>query len=208
MGNKVLNNSMIFIIIGFFGIFITLAVGLNLDYNFNNLATFGLCLLTGIYAFATILLVFENRKTIKEMQQSRLDTVKPAFSLQPGGFVIGGGFNELFLVNSGGVARNVKVDLQVTDPVKKELLFFPTIDSDHRGWLQVGDVQNTGGIVRIKIQYKDSYSQNFSEDLEINFSELVKEGRMIKGQSSAQDRIFRVLEGIQREIGNIERKIK
>ncbi len=205
MAKKILNNSMMFILVGFLGIFLVLVIGLIREYNFSNLATFGLCLLTGIYAFATILLVFENRKTLQEIQQTRIDAVKPAFSIQPEGFTAGGGFSYLYLVNSGGVAREVKVDIEATNLDSKKLLYIPTIERGHKVYLFIGgDIYYKGGHVKVVVFFKDSYNQELSQILEIDFSIIKKEGRMIWGQYSDINDILRELQGIERSIESIK----
>ena len=170
-------------------------------YNFTNLAWFTLCVLTAIYAFTTIIVVLENRKTIKEMRQARLDAVKPAISLQPEGFTFGGGFSGLYLMNSGGVAKDVRVDIEVTNPDSKKFMFIPAINREHKVYLQIGGKgYDTGGFVKVQVNFKDGYNQSLSESLSIDFSELKKEGREIRGQSSEQYGIQKVLESIERKI--------
>jgi len=180
-------------------------------YNFTNLAWFALCVLTAIYAFATIMVVLENRRTIKEMRQARLDAVKPALSLQPGMFTEGGGFHALYLVNSGGVAKGVKIDININNPPSKKALFMTALNKGYMAYLPIGNINElyrTGGLVEIVVTYKDSYNQSLSEPLSFDFSNLKEEGREMIGQESEQYEISRVLEGIERQLRDIERKIK
>jgi len=192
-------------LLGFFGIIIVLAIGLNREYSFINLATFGLCILTAIYAFATIMLVLENQKTLKEMQQSRLDSVKPALSLQPEGFSFGGGFSSLYLVNSGGVAKKVNIDVEVRDPHSKKLYYVPAIDKEHKVYLEIaGEVQKKGSVIIVSVSYYDNYDQKKNETYQIDFSELLKEGRKIWGQHSDVDSVLRELQNIAKNIEKIK----
>ena len=168
--------------------------------NFVNLAWYALVVLTAVYAYATIMVVRENKRTIEEMKQSRLDAVKPSLSLQPEGFTFGGGFSALYLMNSGGVAKDVRVDIEVTNPDSKKVLFVPAINREHKVYLQVDTkVQDTGGFIKVHVNFKDGYNQSLSECLSIDFSELKKEGREIRGQYSELGEIQRVLERIERK---------
>jgi len=162
---------------------ILLAIALFINpAGFQNLAWYGLVALTAIYAYATMRLVRENKRTIEEMKQSRLDAVKPSLSLQvvsrpPPNFDI------LYLTNSGGVAKDVKVDIQVTTPESKKLAFVPAIDRDHKVYLlESNEAQRQGGIVKVDVHFRDGYHQSFTESLSIDFSDLEREGREVWSQ--------------------------
>ena len=164
---------------------------------------------TAIYAFGTLVIgkatskqTEETKRMINEMRQSRLDAVKPALSLQPEDFLLGGGFASLYLMNSGGVAKDVKIDIEVTTPLLNKALFISTINREHKVYLDIGvsTIQNAGGVVKVGVNFMDSYNQSHSESLSIDFSELKKEGREIRGQHSELDEIQRVLERIERKI--------
>jgi len=176
--------------------------------NFMNMTYFALVALTAVYAYATIRVVRENRRTVEEMRQSRLDAVKPALSLQPGGFTFGGGFSFIYIRNSGGVAKDVKIDIEITNPQVKKALFIPAINRDNMIYLpieNVGRLQEAGGLMTVYVNFKDSYNQSLSESLSIDFSELKKEGRELRGQGSELEDISSALEKIEREIGRIKR---
>jgi hypothetical protein len=168
---------------------------------FQNLAWYGLVALTAVYAYATVRIAGENKRTIEEMKQSRLDAVKPALSLQPEVFTFGGDFSALYLVNSGGVAKDVKIDIEVTKPESKELLFVPAINREHKVYLGAGtQAQNQGGLIKVHVDFKDVYNQSLSESLSIDFSELETEGRRIWGQHSELSEINSSLREIKRKI--------
>ncbi|MEK7354386.1 MAG: hypothetical protein AABZ77_07770 [Chloroflexota bacterium] len=187
---------------------ILLAVALSVNpSDFVNLAWYALVALTAVYAYATLKVVIatskqteETRRMIDEMRQSRLDAVKPSLSLQPENFTFGGSFSALYLMNSGGVAKDVRIDIEVTNPASRKGLFVPAINREHKVYLQVGgEVQDKGGLITINVNFNDSYNQNFTESLSIDFSELKKEGRAIWGQYSELDGIKRILEQIERK---------
>ncbi len=155
-------------------VLVLLAIALFLNpSNFVNLAWYALVALTAVYAYATVMVtratskqVEETKRMIDEMRQSRLDTVKPSLSLQPEGFTFGGGFSALYLMNSGGVAKDVRVNIEVTNPGSKKVLFVPAINREHKVYLQIdGTVQDTGGFIKVLINFKDSYNQELSESL-------------------------------------------
>lgn len=175
-----------------------LGVAMKIDpVRFQYMAWYGLVALTAVYAWATIRIAGENKRTIEEMKQSRLDAVKPSLSLQPGGFILGGGFNELYLVNSGGVAKDVKVDIEITKPESSKSLLIPAIDAQH--WVYLGEVakaQDQTGVIRVHMEFRDGYNQPLSESLSIDFSDLKEEGRKIIGQYSDLHEIKRTLENL------------
>jgi hypothetical protein len=175
---------------------------------FQNMAWYGLVALTALYAWGTIRIARENKRTVEEMRQSRLDAVKPALSLQPGLFTFGGGFSEVYLVNSGGVAKDVKIDIEVTKPELKRLLFVPAIDREHKVHLGVDDkARDQGGVVKVGVIFKDGYNQMLNESFSIDFSELKEEGREILSQYSELFEVKRILEGIERQIGHTRQKV-
>ena len=172
---------------------------------FQNLAWYGLVALTAVYAWATVRIARENRRTIEEMRQSRLDAVKPALSLKPEMFTLGGGFAALYLVNSGGVAKDVKVDIAVTKPESRKSIFVTAIDREHEVYLKgCAEAHDQGGVVRVYVDFKDGYNQTLSESLSIDFSELKKEDREVWGQYSE---LYSELSEIKRALGGIERGI-
>lgn len=175
-----------------------LGVAMNIDpVRFQYMAWYGLVALTAVYAWATIRIAGENKRTIEEMKQSRLDAVKPSLSLQPGGFTLGGGFNELYLVNSGGVAKDVKVDIEISKPESRRSLFIPAIDA--QVWVYLGEVakaQDQTGVIRVHMEFRDGYNQPLSESLSIDLSDLKEEGREIIGQYSDLHEIKRTLENL------------
>ena len=180
---------------------------------FTNLAWFALVALTAVYAYATIRVMRvtskqteETRRMIEEMKQSRLDAVKPSLSLQPWGFTFGGGFGALCLVNSGGVAKGVKIDITISNPPSKKSLFMTALDKEYMAYLpidNIGELQRTGALVEIVATYKDGYNQSLSEHLSFDFSNLLKEGRGVIGQQQYSE-----LSEIRRALQDIERKIR
>jgi hypothetical protein len=170
--------------------------------DFTAIAWLALVLVTAIYACATVMILIENRRTIREMRQSRLDAVKPALSLQPEGFTFGGDFS-LYLRNSGGVAREVKIDIEVTKPPSKNVLYVPALNKEHIVRLPLEttkEIYEAGGLVKVVVSFKDSYNQSLTETPQMDFSNLKEEGREIIGQYSEQYEIIEALKDIERKI--------
>lgn len=171
--------------------------------DFINIAWYALVGFTAIYAFASMMVMTatskqakETRRMIEEIRQSRLDAVRPSLSLEPGLFTFGGGFGALHLRNSGGVAREVKIDIETTNPKSEKALFVTAIDREHKVYLPIetiNEIDRNGGTVEIKVSFKDSYNQSLTESFSIDFSELKKEKRELLGQSSSLDDIVRAL---------------
>lgn len=196
---------------------ILLAIALFLSpANFLNLAWFALVALTAVYAYVAVTVIRatsrqteETKRMIDEMRQSRLDAVRPSLSLQPGESTLGGIFSSLYLRNSGGVAREVKIDINITNAEQKQAIFVPAIDRDHMVYLPINNVDSlyiTGGVMNVHIDFIDSYNQSLTENLSLDFSKLKEEGRKLTGQYSELNEIRRVLENIERSVHNIERK--
>lgn len=186
--------------------------------NFINLAWYALVAITAIYAFGTLLIgratskqAEETKRMIEEVRQSRLDAVRPSLSLQPSIFTEDGNFHALYLHNSGGVAKGIKIDINTTNPSSEKALFMTALNKGYMTYLHDIDVRKlreTGGLVKITVTFKDSYGQSLQENLSFDFANLKEEGRETRGQYSEPDEIQRVLERIEDHLGNIEGKIK
>jgi len=107
----------------------------------------------------------------------RLESVKPALSLEPGEYLIGGEFMLLYLVNDGGTARDVRIDVSYENT--KESHFVPSISKDEKCIViqNASDLHKRGSQVNVCASYKDAYGKKHSESLSIDFGKLKKEGR-------------------------------
>ncbi|MFH1638892.1 MAG: hypothetical protein ABIB93_01060 [Chloroflexota bacterium] len=149
--------------------------------DFANLATYALVALTAIYVYGTM-------KIVDEMKQSRLDTVKPSLSLKPERFLSSDSFAELYLNNSGGLARNIKIDIKVTGDKgvnENHSFYIASIDRNGKVSLPISNIfklQEANCLIKIQVNYKDSYNQILEESLELDFSEINKEKRQIIGE--------------------------
>jgi len=138
-----------------------------------------------------------------EARKFRLEAVKPAFSLQPSYFIIGGDFLTLDLINSGDVARDVKVDVLCEKKIENSL-FITSIGKDERvsGLInKTGEYKAKGSRVDVDIIYKDSYGKRHQDNITFDFN-VLKEGRKIPYVSSSQwlmaERLDRLVERLDR----------
>ena len=157
--------------------------------DFAAIAWLALVLVTAIYACATVMILIENRRTIREMRQSRLDAVKPALSLQPGIFLEDGSFLALYLHNSGGVAKELKIDIKIDSHPLEKGFFVMALNKGYIAYLNSIDVKKlheTGGLVEVTVAFKDTYGQNLQETFPFDFANLKKDGRDVIGQESEQ----------------------
>ena len=61
-----------------------------------------------ISVFVVVVLVVITGYYARETRKIRLESIRPNFSLRTGLYTIEGGMHELYLRNTGGVARDVK----------------------------------------------------------------------------------------------------
>ena len=178
--------------------------------NFQELSNYALVAITGIYAYATIKILRENKRTVEEMKQSRLDAVKPALSLQPGVFLEGGGFILLYLVNSGGLAKDLNIDIQILDNPEIKRVFLTSLTNGSRVIIPTQNshpISEEEILLKVSIQYKDGYNQVIHDDLSLDLKNLKTEGREIIGQETEQYEVSQALKGIERRLNNIEHVI-
>ncbi len=79
-----------------------------------------------VSVFVTAILVIITAYYAREMKKMRIESIKPNFSLRTGLYTIGGGIHALYLINRGGVAREVKIDVKENNAVKKRY-FVPSL---------------------------------------------------------------------------------
>jgi hypothetical protein len=174
--------------------------------NFQNIAWYALVAITAVYAWATMLVVRENKRTVEEMRQSRLDAVKPALSLQPGMFTLDGNFHALYLENSGGVAKGLIITIIINNQTQETKLSMTALNNGKTAYLRDIEIKKhreSGDNLHIIVDYKDIYEQSLKETFSIDFS-IEKDRKMI-GQHSE---LHNELHEINRVLGQIERKIR
>ena len=154
---------------------------------------------TGVLVVITGLYLWETRKI-------RLESIRPNFSLRTGLYTIGGGMHELYLRNTGRVARDLEVDVK-TSTKEDKLFFVPSLDSGQEIRLDVDfqQIKENNGFVNVELKFKDGYNRKIADSLFVNFESLSKEGREFTFQLSPKDRN---IEKIADTLSRIEGKLR
>jgi hypothetical protein len=158
-----------------------------------------------ISVFVTVVLVVITGYYARETRKIRLESIRPNFSLRTGLYIIEGGMHELYLRNTGGVARDVNVDIE-TSTNENRSFFVPSLDSSQEIDLDVDfqQIRENKGFVKVKLKFKDGYKRNLIDSLFVNLRQLSEEKREITFQSSPRDgyieKIAHALERIERAL--------
>ena len=115
-----------------------------------------------------------------------------------------GGMLGLYLKNTGGVARDVKVDIETSNNSGKNLFFVPSLDYGQEIDLRVNFQQIRGnkGFVKVKLKFKDRYSRNLIDSLTVDLKHLSEEKREITFQSSPKDEYIQMIAYALRNIAS------
>jgi len=153
-----------------------------------------------VSVFVTVVLVVITGLYLWETRKIRLESIRPNFSLRTGLYTIGGGIHELYLKNTGGVARELEVDVKTSTNEDKQY-FVPSLDFDQEICLEVDfqQIRENNGFVKVELKFKDGYNRKCADNLSVNFEQLSKEGREITFQLSPRE------EYIEKIAGNLER---
>ena len=124
-------------------------------------------------------LAYSSREQIEEM-------IRPSLSLIPEDYLLSGDFTTLLLQNTGGLAKEVRIDIEMTSSPEKQLLFVPAIDKERvvRLPIKVEEIKRSNGIVRVKVELMDCYGRKITEELSIDFGRLIAEGRKFAFEAS------------------------
>ncbi|MBA7503698.1 hypothetical protein ES706_02318 [subsurface metagenome] len=164
-------------------------------------------IMMGWSAWQSRSIAYSSREQIEQMRQQRVEVVRPSLSLRPEHYTAGGGFMTLLLQNTGGLAREVKIDIEATNSLEKKSLFIPAIDTEHIVYLPIDihKIERSSGTVKVKAYLKDSYNRNLTEELSIDFGMLRAEDRDFAFQEAP---MYRALGNIERKLGEIERSLR
>lgn len=159
-----------------------------------------------VSVFVTVVLVLITAYYARETRKIRLESVQPNFSLRTGMYTSSGGMHGLYLKNAGGVARDVKVDIETSNN-GKNLFFVPSLDYGQEIDLRVNfqQIRENKGFVKVKLKFKDRYSRNLIDSLTVNLKHLSEEKREITFQSSPKDEYIQM---IAYALSNIASKFK
>lgn len=181
-----------------------------------------------VSVFVTIVLVIITGYYARETRKIRLESARPIFSLKTGLYTVRihqgygvythnryrfddtskeGEMHKLYLRNTGGVARDVDVDVE-TSTNENKLFFVPSLDSDQEIDLGVNfqQIRESNGFVKVKMKFKDGYNRNLIDELSVDLKQLSEGEREVTFQVSPKDRyieeIAHTLERIERELDN------
>ena len=134
-----------------------------------------------------------------ETRKIRFEKVKPNFSLRTGFYTIGGNMLNLYLRNSGGVANDVRVDLETNIGSKK--LFSPSIDNGQEICLiafDLPEIKNSEGFVKVKVSCKDSYpiTKNIKQNLRLIIKNLRKKREKLFSSMRLWKKLLKILQKI------------
>lgn len=158
-----------------------------------------------VSVLVTIILVVITGYYAREMKKMRIESIKPNFSLRTGIYTMGGGIHALYLINRGGVAREVKIDVKENDVIKKRY-FVPSLSLGEEINLDISseNLKDKKGVLEILLIFKDGYDRNLNDSLKIDFESIKKEGREIQFQSVS---LNKNLKEINSSLKNIESSI-
>ena len=145
----------------------------------------------------------------REMKKTRMESIKPNFSLRTGLYTIGGGIHALYLINIGGVAREVKIDVKENDSINKRY-YVPSLGLGEEINLEFAsdNIKDRTGILEIILTFKDGYYRDLDDILKIDFDAIKKEGREIQLQlvplNRSLEEISSSLKKIETAIGRIK----
>jgi hypothetical protein len=162
-----------------------------------------------------VILVFVTWFYALETRRIRLEAGRPSLSLRPDILFAGGSFGDLLLQNGGGLARDVKVNIQTHNPSEKASSYISALDKGNVAYLNVPNlniIQNTKGKIEVDLEYKDAYDNIHREKLTLDLGMLQQEGRELKYQWSKTEHNFDALNRnfgeLTREFHNLERGLE
>ena len=117
----------------------------------------------------TAILVIINIIYAYELRKMRLESVKPIFSLRPS-LIIRDEPMELYLLNTGGVAKDVDIDTFINSE-KKDSLFVASVPTNGEVDLKIGlnKVMEKKGKIDVILSYKTSYDKKLNNTLPLDY---------------------------------------
>ena len=159
-----------------------------------------------VSVIVTVVLVVITAYYARETRKIRFESIRPNFSLKTGLYLSDGGIHGLYLRNTGGVARDVKVDIKTSNN-KNKSFFVPSLDSGQEIDLDVDfqRIRENKGFIEVKLKFKDGYNRHLISSLSIDLKQLSEEKRENTFQSSPKDEHIKM---IAYALANIESKFK
>ena len=158
-----------------------------------------------IVAAVLVLITFWQ---MMEARKLRLESVRPALSLEPAEYVIDGGPLVFLLVNDGALARDLEIDVSYDGT--KHSMFLSSLSKDEKSPIvqDVQELSQKGSRLFVHVSYKDVYGKKHQENLHVDFEQLKKEGRPFPYITGPWDIVARSLKDIEDRLRDIERKLE
>jgi hypothetical protein len=133
-----------------------------------------------------------------QTRRIRIETVKPHFAFEPGLFNTSGDFLCLYLINTGGVAR----ELEAVPDGEETGIFVPSLARGEKveiiSFQRVEQLKQSGSILILSLRYSDGYGEKHQEILSLNFGKIKNHGVPYK---------FNTLEMMQGNLRQIENRL-
>lgn len=121
-----------------------------------------------------------------ETHRIRVNTLRPVFSLATDLHTLGGHIGGLVLVNSGPVARDVRIDIEPAIQGEDPRLFVPALYGNEtvRLTTQLQEKREKGEGTRVKLSYCDAVGHYYSQELLFEPGKLMEEKRELRTPES------------------------
>jgi len=183
-------------------------ITVNVSDNYLVIATIVLAGLTGVLALITWQYMKETR-LMRKISQS------PSFSLVPSMYALGGTFQEISIVNTGAIGKNIEIDCswkkngETTENLKR----FYVLSLSQNGrvplyQVPISEIISEHQFLSIKIKCEDARGEEYTEKLEKDFSTLTANGREIGFQFDSNASLKSSLNDIANKLSNIADKLK
>lgn len=158
---------------------------------------------TWALVFATLTLAGFAAYQGIEARRLRFESVKPALSLRPERYIISGPPTFLYLVNNGGLAHNLKIDVSYDDTENSG--FVPSLGRGEKARVveDAHELYNKGSSLSVHVSCRDIYGKRHQQKLSIDFDQLKKGKGPILFVSSFLDTIAHELEVIEHRLDRL-----
>ncbi len=140
-------------------------------------------------------------------------SVLPAFSLIPDTWDLGGGFQFFEIINSGGNAKEISIDIRTVETSAQSEFKFYILSLNKNGTALIpttnlpGVISNEGSF-SLNISCKDINNEEFKDTLTLDFATIKKQDREIVYQTDPLNSIAESLKWIKNNLNNIRSQYK
>lgn len=148
---------------------------------------------TSALAIITYYYVKEMRKMREDSINMYLESVKPIFSLRPS-LIIRDEPMELYLLNTGGVAKDVKIDTSVNGE-KRDSFFVASIPTNGEVKLDTGlkEIREKKKKIDVLLSYKTSYGKELKTPLTLDYKELSEDKRKLSYNYTVAEKMLQYI---------------